>query len=321
MLIFTDKSFSPNFQKHLAGIADNYLFHGQYELKHPLAIYNTSFGKIESDLEDFFKIYKTISLQDFKTTGKNDDKVRETLKRYKTFLYSLREHLDDCFHIVKILIPPRATFKKERVQYIWLKQNVKDPAVISFLQTIDNYKGFLDNLVNELKHNNGIINGIAYYEDSTNEFSLGYYVANVINDAYVPVPNIHQKNNGENTAFSLSRDIRFNIYNIFFVSEQLIKLAKALNIPAKISISSTEVVEKRRILYEDIFNLPLYFFPDEYKKEVPSISITRENILKLEYPSRFTPKKLPPVMNFVQYHSTDGKTAKYGLLYGVGPRK
>lgn len=136
----------------------------------------------------------------------------------------------------------------------------------------------------------------------------------------MPVPTVHQKYNGEDTAFSLARDIRFNIYSIFNISEQLILLIKSLKIPVNLSATATEVIEKRKVLYENIFDLPLYFFPDEYKKEVPSISITREMFLKLEYPSRLSLKKLPRTQNFVLYHSTDGKTAKYGLLYGVGSK-
>jgi hypothetical protein len=341
MLIVTEKDLEPNLKRYLEHIEDRFLFHDNYGLKHPLALYNTSFGKIESDLQDFFDTYKNLKVQDFltktegnpdskifkslkkwwnfilKSKGDPDSKIRELLKKYRLFLYSLREHLDDCFHVVKSFVPPQATFQDERNQYSWLRKNVIDQYVINFLNNVEDYKKFLDGIVNELKHNNAVINYFVFYDEDTKDFSLGYYVANVVNERYEPVAKVHEKFNGQETAFSFARDTRFNMCNVFRISEEIIKLIHDLRIsptfPAKEYIKN----EKRHLLYQDISGLPRCFFPDEYKKAIPSVVLNENGTLKLELPSKLSLKPLN-YRRALQSMSGDGKTRSFALLYFSG---
>lgn len=314
MLVITGGDSKPNIQKYLENIEDKFLFHNAYGLKHPLAIYNVSFGKVESDLQDFFVAYKNIEIQDFLPDNKSDEKIREALKRYRTFLYSLREHLDDCFHIAKALISPSPQFKDCRNQYDWLRQNITIPCVVSFLNKIDTYKRFLDNVVNELKHRNGVLNGMVFFDKITQDFSLGYYVANVFHERYEPVETIHLKFNGQDTAFSFARDIRYNTCNLFQLSEGLVELIG--NLGLSISTHSREHTPdaRRHLLYEDISNLPRYFFPDEYQKDVPSVALKEGGILKFEFPSKLSLKPLHHD-RVLLYHSPDGITKSFAMLY------
>ncbi|NQV00826.1 MAG: hypothetical protein HQ537_01775 [Parcubacteria group bacterium] len=314
MLIITKKDLEPNIKEYLEAIEDHFLFHKDYELKHPLAIHNTSFSKVENSLKDFFIVYKSIKIKDFLPENKKDDKITETLKQYRSFLYSLREYLDDCFHIVKTFISPKPGFKDNRNQYSWLKQNIALPCVITFLSEINSYKVFLDRIVNELKHNNAILNGIIIFDKITNDFSLGYYVANVFNQRFEPVAGIHLKFKGQDTAFSFARDIRYNICNIFYLSEKLIEVISCLNPQISISTQERVVNQKRLLLYKDISDLPRCFFPDEYQKDVPSVALKKDEMLKLEIPSKFSLKPLYH-REMLLFHSGDGKTKKFALLY------
>ncbi|MFH1162403.1 MAG: hypothetical protein V1696_04000 [Candidatus Jorgensenbacteria bacterium] len=287
-------------------------------MKHPLATYNVSFGKVESDLQDFFVAYKNIEIRDFLPENKSDEKIKEALKRYRVFLYSLREYLDDCFHVVKTFIPPQPQFRYNKNQYDWLKQNIIMPHMVSFLSKIDTYKKFLDSIVNELKHNNAVLNGIVFYDTITKDFSLGYYIANVFNGRYEPVEKIHQKFHNQDTAFSFARDIRYNSCNIFQLSEELVEfIVNGLKLQIPVPTQERTPNEERRLLYEDISNLPRYFFPDEYQKDVPSVVLRENSALKLELPSKLSLRPLHH-NRVLLYHSGDGKTRSFALLYYSG---
>ena len=93
MKIFSDQQLKPKIEQVLTQIEDHFLFHQNYGLKHPLALFNTSFNKIEESLQDFFKIYDGITFEQLRQTQGGDIPVREIIKSYRTHLYSLREYL------------------------------------------------------------------------------------------------------------------------------------------------------------------------------------------------------------------------------------
>src|SRR3989338_11594601 len=285
MKIYSDQQLKPRIEQVLTQIEDRFLFHQEYELKHPLAMFNTSFNKIEESLQDFFKIYSRITFEQLRETQGGDVPVREIIKFYRSHLYSLREYLDGCYHIAKSFIALDKRHKDDRNQYNWLLKNAQVSAVQGFLKATDDYKRFLDQIVNALKHNNAIINGIIFFDEEAKEFYLGYYVANVVSERYEPVQAIHADYNGEHTAFSFGRDVRFNMYNAFAIAEELLNMIKNLSIQVVIPSKSLPISEKKETLFKGIMDLPRTFFPDEYEKPIPSIAITSDRLLKLEYPS------------------------------------
>ena len=315
MKIFSDEQLNPNLEKVLANIEERFLFHQDYGLKHPLALFNTSFNKIEESLQDFFKIYSGITFEQLRQTQGGDIPVREIIKSYKSYLYSLREYLDDCYHIAKSFIASDTKHKDDRNQYNWLLKNAQVPAVQSFLSATDDYKRFIDQIVNALKHNNAVLNGIIFFDESAKEFYLGYYVANVVNERYEPVQAIHADYQGEHTAFSFGRDMRLNMYHAFAIAEELLNMIKNLSIQVVIPSKSLPISEKKETLFKGIMDLPRTFFPDEYEKPIPSIAITSDRLLKLEYPSMLSLKPLPRPHSVMLYHSPDGKTRNFALLY------
>ena len=222
MEITTTSSLQPNFQRYLKNIEEKYLFHASYGIRHPVGIYNSSFEKMENSLRDFFEVYSRFSIDDFQPDNKEySRKVGNLLKEYRFFLYSLREHLDDCFHVVKTLVPPSSRFNEYRSQYAWIRR-YGSKEIHNFLDEIEEYRTRIAEIVNQIKHNSAILNAIFFYDNDSREFSLGYYVANVVNGRYQPIESIHQKYHGQDTAFSFARDIRFNMYHVFFVSEKLV---------------------------------------------------------------------------------------------------
>jgi len=286
MKIITSTDLEPNVKQYLLSVEEASLFYNDYGLKHPAAIYNTSLHKVESDLQDFLTAYQSLSVHNFRPEEQkqNSDKLGEILKRYRSFLYSLREHLDDCFHVVKTLVPPTAGFREDRNQYNWLKNNPTGFPVKEFLQRAGSYKTFLDAIVNELKHNNGVLNWISFLDPAAQDFLLGYYVANVRNNRCEPVEKIHAKFNGEDTAFSFGRDIRFNAYQVFRISEELVALIRDLGITTLQSVTAIEPVARRKSLYETLCELPKHVFPDEQTKDIIDTEIVEDRLV-LEYPA------------------------------------
>jgi hypothetical protein len=314
MTIYTDIDLSPNVQKFLPVLPEEFFFHKDYNLKHPSAIYNSSISKIEASLKDFLDIYNRFTDVDFESVEKKYNS--ELTKNYKFFLYSLREHLDDCFHIVKCFTTPPRKENPDRNQAAWLKKNHYE-ITKDFFENIKPYKDYIDQIVNELKHNNGSIQGTAFYNEETpSEHCLGFFIANVINDVYEPVEKIHPQIQGIYTAFSYRRDLTYNLYNVFLLSEEIINFLKKnteINFNL-INPKSTKASDSKVVLYKQVMSMPLIHFPDEYIKPVPSLSLTKQNTLKLEYPSQLTirPNKLNRV---VTNHTADGHTGTFRVPY------
>jgi|GEM_PF-1977341 len=314
MEIITDINLNPNIVSYLQVIEDKDLFYKAHDLKHPLALYNTSFLKIKSALKDFFDTYNSLRLEDFTPDGNKNDKCTNLLKDYKIFLYSLREHLDDCFHIIKSFIPPQSSFKDDRNQCNWLKKNALSKTK-TFFDDIKDYKNYLDNITNELKHRNGILSYIVFYNEGNKEFHIGYFVANVKDEAYEPVDYIHKEFQGQHTAFSFNRDIRYNIFNVFLISEKIINFLKKIKLQVNLLNRDAEKASAQEIsLYRKIMDMSKVFFPDEYFKDVPSICLLDNGNLKLEYPSKLSLRKLT-CDKVLLTHSGDGKTRQFKLLY------
>lgn len=312
MKITTDKDLNPNLQKYLPQIDDSFLFHKNYNIKHPSPLYNISISKLDESLETFLKILLKYNAQDFDKVSKEDE--RKILKTYKEFLYSCREHLDDCFSIIKIFIKPPKKERVRRDQCLWLKLNAKTET-LQFFNNITEYKKYLDNSVNELKHNNGVMGGLGFYSSNTPGKCLGYFIANVVNEEYIPVEKIHSKFKNMYTGFSFRRDLNYNLFNIYQLSEEIILFLKencGLDL-ASIKTDVKSAPEKKEGIFKKIMEIPKIHFPDEYTKPIPSTVLGEEG-LQLEYPSKLSikPNNLD---KGVLIYPGDGYTKKFKMLY------
>lgn len=317
MKILTDIDLSPEIQKYLPLIDEKYLFYKEHSLKHPSAIYNVSIRKIEDALTEFFKAYillETNTIEEFEKAEKQA--INDILRSYKDFLYSVREHIDDCLHILKILTEPKSEYKNLRNQYDWLKTNVPD-RVQDFFTRLADYKKYTDDIVNELKHNNGILCSVGFYKSTDpSKHCFGYFVANVIDSIYSPVEKIHPKFKTVYTAFSFKRDINYNLYNVHYLSKLLIYFLKD-KIGIDIRLLNPKVEQapiNKQKLYENIFNIENIFFPDEYTKPVPKFIFNSDKTLKLQYPSNAS--VMPNLLDrVVVTHSPDGHTGGFRIPY------
>lgn len=314
MDIYTERDFCPELQRHLPKIDETKIFFKEHGIKHPSAIYNVSLGKVEGAVSDFMEVFSKYEDIDFT----NDDKkyTGDLLKTYRNVLYAFREHLDDCFSIVKTFVKPPVSEKKQRNQYRWLEINAQSETQ-DFRDSISEYKTYLDDSVNALKHDNAILAGIAFYDkDNGLEHCMGYFIANVVDGIYTPVEAIHPKYGSVYTGFSYRRDLHYNLFNLFKLSSEVLRF---INDKAGVSVDNsdvtiTEASEVKKNLYQKVMQMPRYHFPDEYVKSVPSVSITKGGYLKVAYPSTLTikPNRLNQVL---MTHSADGHTASFRVPY------
>src|SRR5688572_11557555 len=264
MRVLTNKNFDPQLRLRLAQLKPEFLHNVTHGLKNPLAILNTSLNKLESDLQDFFNTYNEFTLTNFVPGQNKDGPMAELLKRYKSYLYSCREYLDDIYNIAKTFAKPEVTYKQRRNQFDWLKLNCNSLPFHAFLEATIPYKLHLDEIVNELKHRNGILGSATFVDDSSRIFSMGYFVANVVDGVYQPVQTIHKQFMGEHTAISFGRDIRYHVCNTYFLTKYLEDLLFGIGAKYDGQIThSCETEPKRNSLYARVSLLPRHFFPDE----------------------------------------------------------
>lgn len=314
MRIYTDIDLCPNIQKFLPLMGENKMFYKYYNLKHPSALYNSSIGKIENSLKSFLNAYEIYEAKDFEKDEKMD--APDLLRNYKELLYCFREHLDDCFHLIKIFISPTQKKDNNRNQYKWLEDNATD-LVQDLFKNISEYKKYLDASVNELKHNNATLCSVLFYNSKNKkEHCLGYFVANVINGAFEPIERVHAKFGNSYTGFSFKRDLTYNLFHIYNLSEEIMTfLTTKIGVDFRtLTPKVSAAPEDRKLIFKKLIDLPLTYFPDEYLKPVPSMSITKDERMKFEYPSHLSIKqnRLDRVM---VTHSGDGHTNQFKIPY------
>ena len=313
MEIITDSSMFPRLKRELVQVDELQIFCREHNTKQPAAIYNVSFGKILEPLNEIAKLYASFDVSKVEDKDYNN---AQFLKVYRDLLYALREHLDDCFSILKVFINPEGKSTMRKNQYLWLDNN-KTKELGEVLDSIKPYKEHLDLVVNEMKHNNSILGSISFFDKNyPDEHCLGYYVSNVTDGLYQPVESIHKSWRNCRTAFSFKRDISYHLFHVYMVSEVISDYLRSVH--DEVFTKTQQQVEQNEQLKETfstLVQIPRIFMPDEYEKPVPSVAITGQGELRLLYPSRLT-IKANKLSQFILTHTTDGVTGSYALLYG-----
>ncbi|MBI5351386.1 MAG: hypothetical protein HZB50_01980 [Chloroflexi bacterium] len=279
------------------------LYFQEYNLRHPLGIYNISIGKVIHCFKETLNELLSISITNAEISPKiHDEKL---LLQVERLLYSLMEHMDDCENILRCFYPKK------------IKLNDQS-AVSYFLTSTNNYRTHIGKVVNNLKHKQGRLRTIVFYHPN-GEKHLGYFVEGINKDGSVgPNPLIHS---GGSTAFSYSRDIPYHIYNLYLTSHFL---CNSIDTIANASFESFSVEEKKKADIFDVLNLvqslPLIVFPDEFEKEFPLVKLVNsqdgEIILDLDlkkHPHGLTTIKSPSKIQVI--FKGDGVSREFKLPY------
>ncbi len=275
------------------------LYNRDLKLRQPLGIYNVSLMTVLASFENVLdEVEKFLLNKPFAKYEDLPDEWREgfhepkLLVNQRTLLYSLMEHMEDCFNILKCFVPLPSPDPLKRTK----KAYCKHPEINDCVTAVAPYYDHVSNIVNHSKHNQGRIKTFTISTDTM--LMPGYFIESCehIKDPVTgiitwevlgPSSIIHTPN--RDTAFSFARDLRFHFVNIYLVS---MHLAVAVNKLAG-SKASPRIIDHSKMASQllsvarRIEKLPNYFFRDEVLMPVPTVKIIETATtteLRLAYP-------------------------------------
>jgi hypothetical protein len=134
----------------LASLPDAVLHHGSWPHRHPRTLYTLSTEKVLAALGLVLKELVRESAH-FRGTGEQSD-YKALLTTHKALLYAFREHIDDCYPILRSLTEPPAARAEASKPERYLKAR-QLPGLRRFESTLADYLvNQLAPLVNGLKH-------------------------------------------------------------------------------------------------------------------------------------------------------------------------
>ena len=260
--------------------------HTELEVRPPAAAYNSSLQDVFSAFSACLDVVDAFP-QNTRWIREVQDWEREIVPRIERLLYKLAEHLEHCLHIATSLLPEGSS-------------NRKDHRIKVYESGVTSYKKHVAAVVNAIKHKQRRIRGIVMYEDD--QYSLGYYIETVgtfgglLDPVMLPDPTIHAH---ADTAFSINRDLRYHLSNVYLVGRHLGTAVAALSkvAPSGNPIRHADLDERIFAITRRVANLPSVFYPDELRKPVPSVGAgeaeSGERTVWFEYPSiRLHPTRL-----------------------------
>jgi hypothetical protein len=285
------------------------LYNLTYGLRHPLAIYNIACSTV---IDNFNKTVNTVLRVIYErpflvvTSQKGDRSLMKTLlTEQKDLLYSLMEYLDDCDNILGCFFPSKE-----------MRNN--DVHVRLYRKATKEYREHIGKVVNYLKHNQGRLLDITFYD---NKHALpGYYIVGATDEDTVGPPSIIHPNN---TAFSFARDLRYNLFNFYAVAVHLgDTIGKILGEEYRPdSFEKKAFDEKALNVAYHISNLPMMFYPDEVSKPIPNVIVTKghpssDRVITLIYPDeKIRANSVRKRMRVIVSHKGDGITRSFQVPY------
>jgi len=332
--IETEGNLKPEVYNLLNNLPYEVLHHKRYGYLHPLGIYNRSLSRIFHNfnrvLTQISEVYKEIQSIEPHNLDISDFNSGTLLETQSELLHSLQSHIDDCFHILiatshypdmsQINSKRKKAMDRSASQWLYI---TKHPTFHYFKNNIQEYKTFIDVIVNTLKHRHGRLCDILMINDYAKR--LGYYVetSGVGSDDEVfvgPDVNIHP----DNTGFSYSRDLSFHFYNLYEISHHLknallMSFKKQYGIQLEDNFYFEEVDVGLNDVAQRICELNLQFFPKEYPKPVPMIEWNNEHnntlILSLDKNFHLNSDFFGPIRTIASW-TADGTTKTFRLPIG-----
>jgi len=324
-----DGTLTPSALNYFGNIPDSYYFINQHSRRAPLGIYNVSFEQLVADfsnlLDEYFKTREFINEHVDKLPS-GEGYYEGLLKAQKDLIHSLQAHVDDCYAILASLIDPttlpvkvgKTKLANIRFTDRWLDL-IGFPTLDKFKKSISEYRdNYLAHLVNGLKHRQNRLRGIFFY--NANEVRLGYYLEEPDPDG-VPGPSFQLHEDG-NSAFSFARDILFNLYHVYYLSEMLVDaFSRALQHYHSFTLNHQKVSfenDKWLDVLRHTLRIQPQVFPHEIDKPYPYFSLSEndgDQSLVVMYPVTLIPLKFPQGMRIFGIFKGDGVSKSFRLPY------
>jgi hypothetical protein len=310
-----DGNLAPSAVNYLVNVPDTCLHHEAHGLRHPFSIYHVSLRAITEAFADVIQEYNH-QLQLY-VKEPEVKFYKNLLRAQRELLYRLREHIDDCYSIFKTLVEPAQVTKKVTFTDKYLRA-AKFTELDAFNDSLRPYKeGYLSPLVNSLKHTHARLQG--FYFNGPSEIRIGYYLEEMGKDMVVgPSTRIHKDGN---SAFSFSRDILFNLFAVYQISEQLVGSMKRFlrqNYNLDLSPSKQDGYDEIKQVVFSASDIAQEFFPDELLKPCAEISVesdSAESRCSLSYPMNPREDSFPAGLRMACFMYPDSKSRNFKLPY------
>ena len=233
-------------------------FHARLALRPPKGVYAISMQQVVDRISSVAR--KTITLPKIDDSGKAvDDARNEYVTALDAMLDACMEHLDDLNSVIKCFFTSENDPKYKKIYD-------------EFKKAIRPYRNHVAKMVNKIKHEQGRLRLICH-ESALGQI-IGYFIESSDENGVIgPDPEIHILGQ---TAFSISRDLRFHLCGIFFVAAQL---AQAVYKACGIGVNGKPQHNQRLIeMIQEIAAISPMFFPDELKKPFPAVKITSSKL-------------------------------------------
>lgn len=316
-------TLAPSAVNYLGHIPDDFYFINQHARRSPLGIYNVSIEQLVTNFSDLLDEYfqaRVFIRENGKKLPDGEEYYVRLLRAQKELIYSLQAHIDDCYGILASLVDPAiVTGNLARIRFTdrWLDA-IGYPTLDHFKKSISEYRdSYLGHLVNGLKHRQNRLRGV-FFCDAI-EARLGYYLEEPDTHG-IPGPSFNLHEDG-NSAFSFAKDILFNLYHVYYVSEILVEaIIGALQHYHSFTLSHQAVSSKDKWL--EIFSRAIRIqpevFPNELDKPYPYCSFTEDNddqAVVLMYPVTLIPLRFPQGMKIVGLFTADGVSREFRIPY------
>lgn len=281
------------------------LYYSEYQLRHPFGIYNVSLSRVFSAFENVLSELMSAKQHDIQSNKSSPKWDENLLNNLEKLLYALMEHMDDCENIIKCFFPLGTKLNQEA-------------SIRTYQSAVNSYRTHIGKVVNQLKHNQGRLRSLGMFIDDVPH--LGYFVEGLSEDGSIgPAPHIHSKGM---TAFSYARDIRYHLYNLYYVSSKLSDAVSEISMPDKNKVAY-QITDKNtnleKILYE-IMQLPMIVFVDEIQKDFPTITIeSTQEVNKLIAAMKRHPHGLRTASGrtlYVTFFKGDSVSRSFRMPYG-----
>jgi hypothetical protein len=266
-------------------------FNTQWYLRKPLGIYNVSLANV---LESFREVLNELEIvlekQVFREMPPKESWDKTLVRRQEDLISRLMRHFDDCFNMLCCFFPrPNASpdIKKLRKAQEKVK---REPHIKTAWDAVSEYRSHIASVMNHIKHHQGMLRGVVIFNDHAE--IPGYFVEYVNQDeAIEPHPDVHQAFKGQATAFSFYRDLRYKLWLVYAVGEDIADAVSQIE-PTTVSDDSDLGDESGIVdIVSRIAALPTRVFENEENMPFPHIAVSNENDvtkIQLEFPSRRT---------------------------------
>jgi hypothetical protein len=306
------------------------LYHRDLKLRQPLGIYNASLASVLGSFEDVLDEFEQLMIdRPYRRQNElpkwSDDNLMNSQRQ---LLYSLMEHMEDCFNVLKCFVQPPSSDPRKRTKAAYCKSST---IIDTCVKSVEPYWNHISDIVNHSKHNQGRVRFCVIFDE--NNMIPGYFVESAeeildrandqVSDWEVLGPSSAIHGKYRDTAFSFARNLRYHFVNVYFVSKELADAVNSLTAGQRTPHTGTKSDDSKILgIAARIEKLPLYFYRDEMRLDTPAVKVIKRSEtdiqLRLSCPDNNTILLSPPhgkkMFAWVAYRS-DGVSNKIILPY------